>query len=203
MFLENDNRRRTGAWIYIIVGVLLIVGAGVLAFSMTQDREGGEAKSTPAPTAPPAVGPIIQLPEDDPASLVVPSEVLEEGAQVVIRYHHTACNHIYEEKLDPAETRGMSKSDLIIRYSNMELQEFSTSGAVLTCTLSSYCPEHYLVKLNGTKLCIYRTRVGTEEQILVKELNVDTSGMDTTDFQEGVLFDSMEDIESFLENLES
>ena len=45
--------------------------------------------------------------------------------------------------------------------------------------------------------------MGTEEQILVKELNVDTSGMDTTDFQEGVLFDSMEDIESFLENLES
>ena len=35
-------------------------------------------------------------------------QVLEEGAQVVIRYHPTACNPIYEEKLAPAETRGMS-----------------------------------------------------------------------------------------------
>jgi len=202
LFLDNGGKQRRGSYYYLIIGALLIIGSASFAYSLVQQREVPNNEDPPKATM--AAVPTPEPLGDNTAQVVVPQQQLADGAKVIVSYYHTPCGHGYDLPLNDASLIGMGKNDLILRYPQMELLEFSSEGAKLKCTLTAYCPEHYLLKLSEDgKLSIYQTEKGTNDLALIRELSIDTTLLNTDDFTSGMVFDDMESIESYLENLES
>ena len=96
---------------------------------------------------------------------------------------------------------GMTKQDIEDEFSNAKLQSFSKDKAVLVVETPSICTLHFIVKYEEGKLNIYQPQGEDARPKLYKSIEMDTIADPA--LEEGVVFDSLEQVESYLENLES
>ena len=196
MFLEsNKNRRPGGQTFYILAALLMVIGGAALGIQMGNDGVQPAPSSTPIPT--------IILPGDDDQNgneVIAPSEVLNPGSIVTVTYIHKACGHSYDLSLDSKETEGLTKSELMLKYPKMQVISFSGDGAKLSCEYDCYCPQHYTVTLIGDELVITRTQQGTENQMVVQRVPVDPTAPGIEDYSQGIVYNSLDEVESILQN---
>ena len=186
-----DTARHTALKVAIAVCVLLACACvyGVMAARSRQNRQTEQLQSgtiSPSPAALPAAA--------------EPERLGPEG-KVYLQVHYTKCGHTVETDITDKEYIGMTKQDIADEFSNAELQSFSKDKAVLVVETPSICTLHFIVKYEEGKLNIYQPQGEDAQPKLYKSIEMDT--IDDPALEEGVVFDSLEQVESYLENLES
>ena len=162
---------------------------GVMAARSRQNRQTEQLQSgtiSPSPAALPAAA--------------EPERLGPEG-KVYLQVHYAKCGHTVETDITDKEYIGMTKQDIADEFSNAELQSFSKDKAVLVVETPSICTLHFIVKYEEGKLNIYQPQGEDAQPKLYKSIEMDT--IDDPALEEGVVFDSLEQVESYLENLES
>lgn len=120
----------------------------------------------------------------------------------------TRCEHTEHAALLNEPFIGYTREELQAFYKTCEVTEFSKERVVIGQTVDAACPAHVLLRADGNgALCAYQTdREFFIEQlirVLPVELRTDMAPEEQTRLREGMLFDSLADVDAYLEGLES
>jgi len=125
-------------------------------------------------------------------------------ATMKIERHYSSCNHILAEEY-PMESRyvGKTKEELASMFPDWHLKIFSPEQVVFRVDINSYCPDHYIIKSEDEYLVIFRSDKDTGIPLAVEAMEYDFDRL-TTEIQEkvseGIVVDSIEEVEQLLEN---
>ena len=95
----------------------------------------------------------------------------------------------------------MALDGYVVKLELPELKEFSKDKAVFLVETPSVCTLHYIVKYENGMLNIYQPQENQAEPTLYKSIEMDA--VNDAAVEEGIIFDSLEQVESYLENIES
>lgn len=145
----------------------------------------------------------VQTPETVGAD--TPREALvAENAEVEWLARFSECGH--EVALDPpGSIAGMTRKELAIAYPDYTIEIFDAEYVRMAKSVEGYCPEHYLLTMGADALVISKMDLATLAQKEVMRIIADTSALDEealAALSEGVTFDSLEDINAYLEGAE-
>ncbi len=141
----------------------------------------------------------IQTPGEQPVA-AEPERLGVEG-KVYLQVNYTKCGHMVETDVTDKKYVGMTREELENQFANAELTEFSKDKAVFLVETPSVCTLHYIVKYENGMLNIYQPQENQAEPTLYKSIEMDA--VNDAALEEGVIFDSLEQVESYLENIES
>ena len=149
-------------------------------------------RAEPTPT-PPAV------------DVVVPREdVVAADAAVEWLARFSECEH--EAKLDAqGDLAGMARGDVARNYPDYAIELFDPHRVRLVRLVEGYCPAHYTLSLGEEALIITRTDLATLGNIEVMRVIIDTGALaeeSLAALEKGVTFDSLEQINAYLEGAE-
>ena len=132
---------------------------------------------------------------------------IADDATIEWDYEYTmCCHHIYVSCAVSEDMAGLTFSELQEKYPDVIVIEFDTDELVLKKKYNCYCPEHYILKKYGDELAIYRTAVGTDKQYVYLEIAIlfDAIEDDEQEVLEiGKVFNSLSDLEAYLEDIET
>lgn len=145
----------------------------------------------------------VQTPETVGAG--TPREVLvAENAETDWIVRFGACGH--EVALDPpGSVAGMTRKELAIAYPDDTIEIFDAEYVRMAKSVDGYCPAHYLLTMGEGVLVISKMDLATLAQKEVMRIIADTSALDEDSLaalSKGVTFDSLEDINAYLEGAE-
>lgn len=129
-------------------------------------------------------------------------------AQTVVNLYtnYKMCSHSTFESFNATkDMQGLSLTEFTKRFPETRVLDFSEDSIVIENTFDCYCPEHYILKKNGSLLSVYRTKAGSYEQYIYRETNVKTYDIDREELRVlrvGKLFTSMQEVNEYLERLE-
>lgn len=172
-----------------LIACVLLVVASVYGYSAARSRQ-SEPQSGTAPTVQPNEQPAVAEPER-----------LGIDGKVYLQVKYTKCGHTVETDVTDKAYVGMTQEELENQFSNAELQAFSKDKVVFVVETPSVCTLHYIVKYEEGKLNIYQPQGDEQEPKLYKSIEMETAG--DPGLEDGIVFDSLEQVESYLENLES
>ncbi|MEL7609863.1 MAG: hypothetical protein AAGU74_10185 [Bacillota bacterium] len=160
--------------------------AGVLSAPMPS--------ATPEPTV--LVEPVGQIGEIS----VLPT------TQIVWKYYFTLCGEEYESSVHPDIT-GLTLKDITDKYPGAKVLDMTSQKVVVQMRIDEYCPDHYvLVMTDQDVVCIFKTNPTTYESEQVMQLDIDTDALEESvrsALYAGIPFDSLEQIDAYLEDVES
>lgn len=186
-------KRHKKLFIFSIIIVLLSV-TGFLGFSI--------AKNEPR---------IVELPNTPDSSSVLPAgaddATIEDGATVKWDYEYKKCaHHIFVSCQVDKDMVGLTFSMLKEQYPDIKIIDFEPDKLVLKKSFDCYCPEHMILKKYKDELAIYRTSLGTDKQDIYLKIHIKFKGLDADERQVlaiGKVFNSLEDMESYIEDIET
>lgn len=192
----NKKRRRraaAGAAGLFLVGALF--GAYLFTeFPLDLSFSGDQtAKEAPEETPPDALD--VTVPRED---VVAPDAKVEWIARF------SKCEH--EVALDPAgEVAGKTRAEILRAYPEYTLALFGKEAVRLVRNVEGYCPAHYTLTLGEEALVITRMDLAALSEQEVMRVIVDPNALDEESraaLEAGVTFDSLEDINLYLEGAE-
>lgn len=193
---------------YVYMGVAL-VAVVALGFTLGSIRDGGNtvpsatAQHTPVPTA----GQEVNKKLDESLGSAEGKLVIKENTPVHYEYTYELCGHIYDETKKPTiEMIGLDADGLAKLLPNATSTSIDKEGVHIKLTLNQICPQHVMLKLEGDKCVIYRNELGTENLKAQQDFSIDKDKWDSQWLQslkEGIVFESVEELESFVEDMES
>lgn len=215
MFVHNNRRRKTRNAIMITIGALLLILIACIAgynYSRAEVKREGQQKaeedvypslnipiSTPSPT------PTVTPWEYNPAMAVTDNmgndNILLDTATLDIIYEYDMCGHEHTTTVTEG-LGGKTPEELEAEYSGCTVEEFTPEHARIRKMYKMYCPNHYVLTNNGGQLEILRTVAGKEEMVLDRVIE-DVYVPPDDELNNGIVFDSLEAIELYLENVES
>lgn len=118
------------------------------------------------------------------------------------------CGHTVVSALENAsEFTGLTKTELSDRYPKAIITSFSSELVHIVERCEGYCPEHYVLQsADEGMLKVMRMQVETLENVCVLEITAGLDGLDAEaaeQLQKGEAFSSLDEINRYLENLES
>lgn len=124
------------------------------------------------------------------------------GVEWLCRF--TACEHTIEKQGD--DLIGMSRAETEKSFPQHTVEEFSERRVVLSRTVEGCCHRHIFAKLEGGDLVIKRADEGSDE--LREFIRISSNRLTLPDalraeLSKGVAFESLEEINSCLESMES
>lgn len=143
--------------------------------------------------------------------LVLPVDVddakISESAIVNWDYEYKmCCHHIFIQCQIDENMVGLTFSQLQETYPEVRIVSYDADKLTLKKTFDCYCPEHFILKQYNKQLAIFRTAFGTAKQEVYIEVPI---SFDEIDYDErkvlsvGKVFNGLDDIESYLENIET
>ena len=115
------------------------------------------------------------------------------------------CSHVYVDSFYATkEMYGLSLTEFIKRFPETKVLDFGEDSIVIENTFDCYCPDHYILKMNGSLLSVYKTKAGTDEQYIYQETNVKTYDIDREELSAlrvGKLFSNMQEVNEYLKKL--
>lgn len=132
---------------------------------------------------------------------------LAEDAKIEIEYTYLMCGH--KEKVylagDPRFT-GKTAEKIQAEWPNTTIRDFSEHHAVLQMRVDEYCPQHYIVKIDSGKVCIFKTSRETGQSELYLDLKLDASAIRQEELprlMNGVVFEKTDDVNDYLYSLKN
>ncbi|NLA84561.1 MAG: hypothetical protein GX854_08610 [Clostridiales bacterium] len=126
---------------------------------------------------------------------------------IKLERHYTACSHLLTEE-HPIENRyaGRTEGELAAIFPNWQLRSFTSEKVVFRILIDGYCPDHFIIKEEGGYLVIFRPDKDTGIPLAVEATTVPLDRL-SYDMQEkaaeGIVADSIEEVEQIMENLGS
>lgn len=175
-----ENRRLLAATgLAIIAGIMI----GIAAVTKTMEQEEGVAVNA--------------------------FELVSVGAGTAIstRISFTGCRHLTEQTIQPAPYIGFTKEALTEAFPLFTIARFSSEEILLERVIAGCCEKHYLLKLIGTDNVAIQ-RFNTENQAMdnrvTVHINRDVLDVSTQlELDQGVVFDTMDEVNAYLESIES
>jgi hypothetical protein len=167
---------------------------------------------TPSEKAPPEISaseePLAEHMSEQPAENVIKtgdSAILPTTDVVWIDYY-LKCGHEYvNSKTD--NIIGMTGPELENKYPDYAVTQMSLESVRLVREIDGYCPSHYLLKIGGDdSLLVMRTDPETLTLKQEKEFSIDLDALGAgvqEQLKEGIVFDTMDEINAFIEDAES
>lgn len=79
------------------------------------------------------------------------------NTKFALKKFYDECSHFeYEEAELPIELVNLTRQEIEDYYDDWEIEEFSDKKLILCKEINGYCREHFLIKLDGDKVNIYR-----------------------------------------------
>lgn len=126
--------------------------------------------------------------------------VVASDARTECLLRFSACGHYVE--LDPPETAGMTRKEISENYSEYNIEIFDVDLVRLSKSVDAYCPEHYMIKAGDNCIIITRadSKNGLQKEVMRLMINLEGFDSDTlSEIKKGRAFDSLEEINTFLE----
>jgi hypothetical protein len=89
---------------------------------------------------------------------------------------------------------------------DVRIVSFEPKKISLKMSFDCYCPRHYILRQYRDELAIFRTVLGTPDQEVYIEVPILFSSIDADEqsvLEAGKLFDSLEELEDYLEDMET
>ena len=131
----------------------------------------------------------------------------EEGCELLQTLSYTRCEHsVIRRSAAPEEILGRSLQDVQALYADWQITEFSGSLIKMEKMMQLFCPDHLVLMPDGAgMLCVFENKYG-DAMALVNELNIAVKDLPAAAREEaetGIGFSSAEDMEMWLESVES
>ncbi len=150
----------------------------------------------------PAVEPLSQPAQSGDTAQVsqtMGEETVSPEAVVTWRYE-MACGHTVEV-VDNQAVVDKTRAELEALYGPAAVESFSPQAVTMRLAREQYCPQHYVLVLQEGVLTVRKTDESLQEQVLLT-LDVDLPEDAAAECVEGLPFDSLEDINVYLEGIE-
>jgi len=122
-------------------------------------------------------------------------------------YRFTGCEHVIDRSIDPLVHVGQTKEEFLNEYRDTEIQSFSSERVQLRCLKQGPCPQHIMLRADETgQLSIYQTKEDTLEVTNIQILSIFVAAFPSEiaeELYEGIVFSSLDEINEYLENIES
>ena len=119
----------------------------------------------------------------------------------------SGCGHEKTILLDNTPYIGMSELELGRSLTDETIESFSAERVYLHAQREGYCPDHLVLKAEEGMLCVYRTKQSTLEKELMYRLTVPEGQrpfpQEDALREEGLVFNSLSEINAYLESAES
>lgn len=198
MVKKTKGARIRGVALICLGCLLLAGGIGLYGYnrarpSMPQEQV---AKNTPAPTA-----------QATPNSQAAAGQQirLTEQAKLILQIRYTKCGHTIESDISDPELSNLTREELSAMFPQGTITEFAADGAKINESIDGICSNHYILKYDETtqSFSVYRREEADQDLKLVTSFEgIDMPVVDEA-LKEGILFDSLEQIESYIEDIDS
>jgi len=136
----------------------------------------------------------------------VPEPVSSSQTRLLLKTFYKGCGHTAVERQDiPEQLAGLGEEELLEHYPGWEAEKFQGDEIILFRKVEGACPGHYVLRMLSGYVAIYMTAENGEET-LVEVTDIPVSILRLRDQQrlrEGILLDSMEKVNQYLEDLGS
>lgn len=134
-------------------------------------------------------------------------QTVSENCQLVQTIHYTRCGHEVTRRIAAdKEHRGANLKQMQEAFSDWSITSFAAEEIVMSCSKALYCPDHLVVMPDGAGvLGVYYNEFG-DGYSLQKQLEVPVGDLGDEMMESihlGMSFQTMQEIESWLETLES
>ena len=193
----KDQERKSDPVKMMLNGRQLLLGLGVLGALAVLLAVGLKPDQASAP-------------EQEPSAAQVDSAAgvtLAADCQVVQHLTYTPCGHELTRRQPlPQEMVGKTRAEAEAAYDLWQITSFSATELAMEQTVDLYCPEHQVLMPDASGvLCIFENRYG-DALALVRSLDTPLSSLPESlqeELRQGKGFDSVEELERWLENAES
>lgn len=132
---------------------------------------------------------------------------LEDGASLVQRLTYTRCEHEVTRRVTaPVELYGKRLEEAQALYPEWRVTDFSAKELRMERQMELFCPDHRVLLPDASgKLCVFENRYG-DALALVAELETRLSSLPAAaqeEVQDGLGFSTLEELEAWLESMES
>ena len=200
MFTNRRKRRKNNRLYIAAISILVIAGACIYGYNVSRSPEG---KNMPTPTNSNGIVNSSIQPSPTDAEVIQNNNVLADDAVVTLEYMHSKCKHTVKQIKTGDHIAGLTRQELEVMFYGMQVTEFSRNGATLMKSVDQYCPNHYILKKEVDEIRIYRPEAGKTELKLEKTITGIVIIDDSLGLEDGLLFDNLNEIEEFLEELDS
>lgn len=126
---------------------------------------------------------------------------------VQVNYCFLLCGHTLTKDETGGNFTSCTLEDITRKYIDARVLELSSENAIIERELEKFCPEHFTLYSNEEgELCVLNTNATNFEKDEIRVLNYDVSvfsGDAISILEEGMQFDSLEEINVYLEDPES
>lgn len=146
-----------------------------------------------------------QAPTHDPAGEMTGVLSVLPAARVEFHVSFESCGHEVIV-LGNESLAGKTREEAEKAYPGWTLETFSGDEVVFTKTSKGYCPKHYVLRLAGGELGVYRTDETTYEEKRLMVLDWEDAAFDSAERAEleaGIAFDDLNGVNAYLESAES
>ena len=142
---------------------------------------------------------------ENSVTTAVQEKKISPNTSFALKKFYDECSHYeYESAELPIELVNLTRQEVEEYYPDWEVEEFSDKRLVLCKEINGYCNEHFLIKLDGEKVVIYRLSTQgkfdkykdtdiVKEYLTDKDIEKLTEGI--TVYGEGKLSSVLEDFE--------
>ncbi len=140
--------------------------------------------------------------EEEPLAAAANEQRTAEGCVITWEFVYETCGHtIKAESKIAQEMAGLTLKEFESKFSDIRVLDFSPKAVTLQKKIHQYCPNHYILKVNGSVLGIFRNELGTDKMALYMPLEISYSQAPEelrTALFYGEVFNSVEEAESFV-----
>jgi len=144
---------------------------------------------------------------DKPDYQVPTIEVITKDTKLVFEKVYIGCGHKRVEERRARENEiGLSIQSIALRFPEWSIADYTTERIVFTKEVNDFCPGHFLLKDRDGVVVIYMPSEEGDEYKGVEETQISTDSLPPdlqSEIRKGLILDTLEDVEHFMENLES
>ena len=192
----SKRKRKKQIALCVTGSLLAVLAMCVYGYNVSwqKSREEARQKASAALQSPPA-------PTQSAQSVAQQNEpALNADAKITLQIKYQQCGHVVETDVSTPELEGSTRAEVAVP--NATIVEFSPQAVLLNEQMDGFCDCHYILKLEGQSLKVYKPKAGNQEWELVKSIDNLAIPPDPA-LEQGILFDDVEQVEGYLENLES
>lgn len=133
-------------------------------------------------------------------------DITTKNTLMVFKTYYTKCKdeRIEERRAEDSEI-GLNRQEIKAKFPNWEVREFSSPQVILTKELNEYCPNHFILKAKDGIVVIYlpSDEENTERNIEKTQSINNLPSHVQEEIRKGLVLDSLEEVEYFMESLDS
>lgn len=185
--MEHRAFQRNMLWVFLGAAALMIIAAITLLLP---------SSSTAPAELPPARA------ADSAGDVRV-----QEGCELYQTLTYTRCDHVVTRRVTaPVELLGKNRDDVAALYPEWRITQFGPKLIKMEQQPDLFCPDHKVLMPGGDgMLCVFENKYG-DALALVKELDLPLTALPAAgqeDVEQGMGFSTLEELEQWLENMES